>query len=52
MPVAARFREEISLAVRAPGGGMGHRLDRGALLLIDYGFRAASSITSSAAVAR
>ena len=32
------FESEISLAVRAWAAEWGHRLDRGALLLIDYGF--------------
>jgi SAM-dependent MidA family methyltransferase len=40
------------LAVRAWAAEWGHRLDRGALLLIDYGFPRRGSITSSAAVAR
>lgn len=32
------FESEISLAVRAWAAEWGHRLDRGALLLLDYGF--------------
>jgi SAM-dependent MidA family methyltransferase len=37
LPVQAPYRGEISLAARAWVAEMAHRLDQGALLLIDYG---------------
>ena len=37
LPVSAPFESEISLAARAWVAEWGHRLERGALLLIDYG---------------